>query len=113
MQYYVEEQARPLREAFEEIVMPWPDVTTRAMFGCPAYLADERLFAFLVTAGVVITQVRKRDRETLAETFELEPFQAGERTIERWVLVKLSDPAMLGRIMPYVRKSYQQMLSPL
>lgn len=113
MRYYVEDQAWRLREVFEAIVLPWAGVTTRAMFGCPAYLVNDRLFAFLVTEGVVITQVRKHDREALAANFDIAPFQAGERTIERWILVKLPHPEAFPRLVPYVKKSYATMLSPL
>lgn len=107
MPYYIEEDARALRQAFEKEVMLWPDVTSRRMFGCPAYVADGRLFAFLVTDGVVITQLRKKDKQILAQDNQTEPFKAGERVIERWTKVAIADPAAIGRIMGFVRKSYQ------
>ncbi len=110
MQYYLEDEAKALREAFEKVVLQWPKVTTRKMFGCPAYVADGRLFAFLVTGGVVITQVRLKDRQALAEDNETEPFTAGERVIERWTQVSVDDPKAMGRIIAYVRKSYQTAL---
>jgi len=49
MPYYREDEAHALRVAFEKEVSTWPKVTTRRMLGCPAYVADGRLFAFLVT----------------------------------------------------------------
>ncbi len=107
MPYYVEDDARALRQAFEKEVMLWPAVITRRMFGCPAYIADGRLFAFLVTDGVVITQLRRNDKQTLAQDNQTEPFKAGERAIERWTKVLIADPAAIGRIMGFVRKSYQ------
>lgn len=110
MEYYSEEAAKALREAFEKHVLQWPYVTLRKMFGCPAYVADGRLFAFLVTGGVVITQVRLKDRKALAEDNETVPFKAGEREIERWIQVTVDDPKALGRIIAYVRKSYQTAL---
>ena len=107
MPYYVEEEARALRQAFEKTVLLWPQVITRRMFGCPAYVADGRLFAFLVTDGVVITQLRKKDKQTLAQDNQTEPFKAGERVIERWTKVFVADPAAIGRIMGFVRRSYE------
>lgn len=107
MPYYIEDDARALRQAFEKTVLLWPQVTTRRMLGCPAYSADGRLFAFLVTDGVVITQLRHKDIETLAQDNQTEPFKAGERVIERWTKVFITDPAAIGRIMSFVRKSYQ------
>lgn len=107
MLYYVEKDARALRQAFEKEVLLWPQVLTRRMFGCPAYIADGRLFAFLVTDGVVITQLRQKDIETLAQDNQTAPFKAGERVIKRWTQVTVADPAAIGRIMGFVRKSYQ------
>jgi TfoX/Sxy family transcriptional regulator of competence genes len=110
MIYYTESEAKALREAFESQVLAWPRVTTRRMFGCPAYLVDGKLFAFLVTDGIVITQMRKRDREELGTHFVLQPFKAGEREIERWIQVTLDDLKRLERVMTLVRKSYETVL---
>jgi len=110
MIYYTESEARDLRRAFEQRVLHWPNVTTRRMFGCPAYLVDGKLFAFLVTRGIVITQIRKRDREDLEGVFATETFKAGEREISRWLQVNLDDLAALDRAMTLVRKSYDTIL---
>jgi hypothetical protein len=111
MIYYTEDEGHALREAFEREVLVWPKVETRSMFGCPAYVVEGKLFAFLVSDGVVITQIRKRDRQTLAEGFHTEPFTAGEREIERWRKVHLESVERLGRVLPYVKKSYELVLS--
>ncbi len=110
MQYYSDDQGGTLRKAFEAKILHWPHVTTRPMFGCPAYLADGKLFAFLVNDGIVITQIRKRDRETLAELFPTEPFKAGEREIERWLQVTLDNVDQLNRVIRMVRRSYETVL---
>jgi len=55
MKYYSEEDMKDLRRVFEKEVLSWPEVSTKRMFGCPCYQADKRLFAFLVTDGLVIT----------------------------------------------------------
>ena len=110
MEYYSDDKGRELREAFEERTLHWPMVTVRRMYGCPAYLADGKLFAFLVTDGVVITQMRKRDRETAASAFATAPFKAGEREIGRWVIITLEDVKQLSRLMKLVRKSYETVL---
>ena len=111
MIYYTEEEGHALREAFEKEVLVWPTVDTRRMFGCPAYLADGKLFAFLVSDGVVITQIRKRDRETLTEDFHTESFTAGEREIERWRRVHINSVEQLNRVIAYVKKSYELVLN--
>lgn len=111
MIYYTEPEGQKLRDAFEERVLQWPKVATRRMYGCPAYLADGKLFAFLVTDGVVITQIRKRDREAIAEAYETKPFEAGEREITRWLQVTIDDLSRLDRIVLLVRKSYETVLT--
>jgi len=110
MEYYSEDKGRELREAFEERTLHWPMVTVRRMYGCPAYLADGKLFAFLVTDGVVITQMRKRDRETTASAFTTAPFKVGEREIARWVIITLEDVKQLNRLMKLVKNSYETVL---
>jgi TfoX/Sxy family transcriptional regulator of competence genes len=110
MDYYSEDEGRELREEFEERTLHWPKVTVRRMFGCPAYLADGKLFAFLVTDGVVITQIRKQERVAAASTFTTAPFKAGEREIERWVVVTLKDTQQLNRLMRLIRNSYETVL---
>lgn len=112
MPYYTETEGKPLRELFEAQVLSWPKVTMRWMFGCPAYLVDGKLFAFLLSQGVVITQIRKRDREAFAGLYETEPFKAGEREIERWLQVNLGDDrTYFDRVMALVRKSYDTILN--
>lgn len=110
MKYYSEEQAGQLRTALEERILGWSDVTTRRMFGCPAYSVEGRLFAFVVNDGIVLTQLRLRDRELLAEDFETESFVAGEREIERWTKV-VTTPERLSRLMRYVQRSYDAALA--
>ena len=110
MRYYTEAADAELRERFEAEVLSWPRVSKRTMFGCPSYQAAGRLFAFLVDAGVVITHLRQSDREALSEHCEIEPFQAGERTIERWGQVAVEGEHDLRRVLPYVRRSYEEAL---
>jgi len=110
MDYYSEDKGRELREAFEERTLHWPMVTVRRMYGCPAYLADGKLFAFLVTDGVVITQIGKRDRESAASAFATALFKAGEREIGRWLIITLEDVKQLNRLMRLVKNSYETVL---
>jgi hypothetical protein len=111
MPYYTESEGKALRELVEARIMHLPKVTTRWMFGCPAYLADGKLFAFLVSKGVVITQIRKHDRQAFDGIYETEAFKAGEREIERWLQVNLDgDFTYFDRVMSLVRKSYDTVL---
>lgn len=68
MKYYSEEETKELRQALEEQVLNWTGVTKKKMFGCPCYKANEKLFAFLVTNGIVITKLQPSDREEQVNT---------------------------------------------
>jgi len=108
MQYYSELEDKERREALEKVILQWPGVTSRKMFGCPAYLVDRRLFAFLVSEGIVLTQIRRHERNLLSEDFPVQPFQAGEREIAHWTQVTFTNLYKLPRIMTFVRKSYEE-----
>lgn len=110
MKYYSEAQTKNLRRAFEKKVLGWPHISTKKMFGCPCYQAKHRLFAFLVTKGIVITQLTQADREKLSRRHHTTAFRAGKKMIRNWVKVPLADEHDLARIMPFVRKSYRSVL---
>lgn len=111
MEYFDEEAGAALRSAFDELVLDWPDVTATTMFGCPSYRADGTLFAVLVTDGVALTRLPHDHREQVAEAFETGPFQAGERTVEKWVQVTIVDVAALESLAPHVESSYEAALA--
>jgi len=105
MKYYSEEETRDLRLAFEGQVLSWPRVTKKKMFGCPSYKADEKLFAFLVTKGVVIAKLDKNDREAISSIYPT-TFQAGKRTVQNWVKISIENKSDIDKIIPFVKKSY-------
>lgn len=108
MQYYNEETMRDLRLRIEKEVLSWPDVTARKMYGCPCYKNKRKLFAFLVTDGVVLTKLSEQDKINLSKEFSVKPFQAGKRTMNRWPRISIDATTDLERIIPYIRKSYRQ-----
>jgi hypothetical protein len=111
MKYYSEEDMKDIRLAFEEEILAWPEVTTKKMFGCPCYKADNKLFVFLVTGGVVLTKLSESDRETLTNLFNTEPFQAGIKTVNNWPRIPVLDKSELPKIITFVEKSYKTAMS--
>ena len=110
MTYFDAETAGALQTAFEDAVTDWPAVSATTMFGCPSYRADGTLFAVLVTEGLALTTLPARDREDLEASFDTGPFQAGERTVSKWVQVPARDAADVDALLPYVRASYESAL---
>lgn len=110
MKYFDKEDGAALKSAFDEIVLDWPEVDGRTMFGCPSYQAAGTLFAVLVTNGVALTRLPDDHREQVADTFDTGPFQAGERTVTKWLQVTIEDVAELDSLLPHIKASYESAL---
>ena len=110
MKLYSEETMKAVRSAFEHKVLGWPDVGPNKRFGCPCYEAKGKLFAFLVTRGVVVTQLPEADRDRLAREGTASSFAPGGRTIRSWMTLPISVEGELARILPIVRSSYRAAL---
>ena len=111
MKYYAQETMGGLREAFEAVVLGWPEVGQKALFGCPCYLASERMFGFLVTGGIVLTTLPDEVRQSLPPELGASPFQAGARTMKSWVRLPVTTPEEIGTLAPLIELSYQAALS--
>jgi len=108
MQYYNEEKMQNLRLKIEKEILSWPNVTTKKMYGCPCYKNKEKLFAFLVTDGVVLTKVSEQDKIQLSEEFTVKPFQAGKRTMNKWPQISVDETTDVEKIIPFIIKSCDQ-----
>lgn len=107
MQYYNEEKMKNIRMKLEKEILSWPDVSTKKMYGCPCYKYNQKLFAFLVTDGVVLTKTSDTDKEKLAKEFKVKPFQAATRTMKGWPQLPLVETSDIKKIIPYIKNSYQ------
>ena len=85
-------------------------VTLKKMFGCPCYLANGKMFAGMVTNGIVITKLSSLEREELEKSRKTKPFVAGDKIIRSWVSIEL-DPKDVSGIIPYVKKSYDRAIA--
>ena len=106
MHYYNEEKMKNLRVRLEKEILSWPDVTTKKMYGCPCYKYHDKLFAFLVTDGVVLTKASEQDKIRLAEEFMIKSFQAANRTMKGWPQIPVDETSDLTKILPYIKNSY-------
>jgi hypothetical protein len=106
LKYYSEDKMETIRVALEEKVLAWDSITTKKMFGCPCYKANNKLFGFLVTDGVVFTKLSETERDEVVDTFKAKPFQAGKRSMGSWPQVAIKEPEDIKTILPYFKKSY-------
>ena len=110
MKYFNEEQMADFRRSFESRIDGWPDVSQKKMFGVLNYLAGGKMFAFLVTDGLVITNLSQQEREAIADRYESESFQAGNRRVGSWLKVTLASLADILDLLPAVKVSYHAAL---
>ncbi len=106
MQYYNEEKMKNIRVKLEKEILGWPDVSTKKMYGCPCYKYNQKLFAFLVTDGVVLTKADDQDKEKLTKDFKVKPFQVATRTMKGWPQIPLDVTSDVKKIIPYIKNSY-------
>ncbi len=106
MKYYSEDETKELRLKFEEEFLSWPKVSKKTMFGCPSYSADNKLFTFLITNGIVITSLSQSDRDKLFIKHQSKSFVAGKRTIRKWSMVSVNNLREMNEIIPFVKRSY-------
>lgn len=107
MEYFDPEAGAALKAAFDSLVLEWPAVTAKTMFGCPSYQAAGTLFAVLTTDGVALTRLPAGPRAELEASFETSPFQAGGRTVTNWVHVPVADAADIDELEQYIEASYE------
>jgi hypothetical protein len=107
MKYYSEDEAREVRLALEREVLSWPMVVSTKMFGCPCYRREGKLFAFLVTGGIVLTEPAAADRDTLSREYAATPFKAAGKSIRKWLMLPAEGELDTARVLPFVRRSYE------
>jgi hypothetical protein len=110
LKWYLEEETKELREAFEKEILTWPQVDFKKMFGCPCYLAKGKMFTGLVTKGLIITKLNDLEKEELRKLRAIKPFVAGDKIIKSWVHIDL-EPNELREIMPFVKRSYERAIA--
>lgn len=107
MRYYNEDKMHSVRVLLEQQILSWPDVSTKKMYGCPCYKYKGKLFAFLVTDGVVLTKASEQDRTNLGQEFQIKPFQAATRTMKGWPQIPIDETSDFDRIIWFIKKSYE------
>lgn len=106
MPYYSESESQQLREKFEEIVLPWPEVTKKKMFGSPTYSVRGTIFTMLVNGGIILSQLDEEQKTALLSEPDIEYFVAHGRVIKKWVLIRIQDITEIERFIPFIEASY-------
>ena len=99
---------RDIRLSLEKEMLSWPNVTNKKMYGCPSYRYETKLFAFLVTDGIVLTKASGEERSVLSEIFSVRPFQPGKRMVIGWPQIALDESTDLSKVMPFIKSCYER-----
>lgn len=67
----------------------------------------EKLFAFVVTGGVVLTALPDSTRAKLTGTHDAGPFRANMRPMTKWSRVPVAEPGDVEALHRYFRESYE------
>jgi hypothetical protein len=106
MDTYSEEMMHATRVTLERELFRWPGVATKAIFGLPGYIVNGRVFALLVTGGIILTKLTETDREEVIKRFRTVPVAGHGGVIAAWVQILLPEKGALSPILPFVKKSY-------
>ena len=81
-----------VREALDAVILPWEDVSSRAMFGGVAYMVKGKLFA-MFAEGVVAMKLPDEFRSRALTMAGVSPFKPSGSTFGQWIqfLILLDD----------------------
>ena len=110
MPYYSETETKDLRLKVEEIVLAWPGVVKKMMFGSPSYGVGKTLFAMMVTGGIILTRLGEEEKMRLLKDPRAGYFEGHGRITKKWVLISLNGPSEFEGYLPYIQSSYESAL---
>jgi hypothetical protein len=108
MDRYSEESMHTTRISLEQELFRWPGVTTRPIFGLPGYIVNGKVFALLVTGGIILTKLPESDRERVSKRLPTVPVTGHGGVIAAWVQIVIPETGDLSTILPFVQKSYEE-----
>ena len=92
-----------LREALDDLIFGWPEVTTGKMFGSHAYRAGGVLFAMIGGSGSIFTRLGEEQRRLAAAHCGARAFVGHGRELPGWTELALSDAAGVAAVSSLVR----------
>lgn len=109
MEPYEQEKMQRIRSTLERDLFRWPGVTTKVLFGNPAYVVNGRIFAILVTGGIVLTRLDNTEGEAVSLLFRTFPVTGRSgAVIKSWIGVNVCTPDELSSVIPFVKRCYER-----
>ena len=100
-----------LREALDDLVLGWPEVTTGKLFGSHAYRAGGVLFAMVGGEGLILTRLGEEQRHLAAAQCGAHPFVGHGRELPGWTEFALADAAGVAAVWSLVRDAYENAIA--
>ena len=98
----------PLQSAAEDVVLSWPDVRVKRVFGQRAYIRSGKMFAFLLGDGIAFKAPTAEEAERLYASGAATPFSYAENMESRgWPVVPLDSDDALDDALTRVRAAYE------
>ena len=99
-----------VREALDAHILPWEDVTSRAMFGGVAYMVKGKMFAMLAE-GVMAMKLPDELRSRALTLAGVSPFKPTGRTFGRWIqfVILLDDDVPV--LIPWIEAALEYVAS--
>ena len=101
-----------VREALDAHILPWEDVSSRAMFGGVAYMVKGKMFAML-GEGVVAMKLPDELRSRALTLAGVSPFKPSGSTFGQWIqfLILLDDDVPV--LIPWLESALKYVASLL
>jgi hypothetical protein len=96
-----------LREALDDLVLGWPEVTTGKLFGSHAYRAGGVLFAMVGGEGLILAKLGEEQRRLGAAECGGHPFVGHGRELPGWTEFALADGAGVAAVSSLIRDAYE------
>ncbi|WP_224447930.1 hypothetical protein [Haloprofundus salilacus] len=106
MVYPSAERSGRLSEAFESLVLAWPNVCISQRDGYTTYTVNNKPFAVLDGMRLALTDLTADSRAAFENEWFVDPFRSETGVMETWSTVYIS-PNELESLLPFVRRSYE------
>ena len=99
-----------VREALDGHILPWEDVTSRAMFGGVAYMVKGKMFSMLAE-GVMAMKLPDELRSRALTLAGVSPFKPTGSTFGRWIqfVILLDDDVPV--LIPWLEAAHKYVAS--
>jgi len=109
MEPYEQDKMHSIRSRIEKDLFRWPGVTTKTLFGNPAYVVNGRIFVILVTDGIVLTRLDNTERQRVSSVFRTFPVTGRSgAVIKSWIGVSVLPSDDLSPFLPFIQISYDR-----